>query len=102
MTAKSATNVRTVAGGTVVFADELSPYGKLVVVDHGQSYFTVYGGLSQISTGNGDPLTTGAVIGSVAEETPLVFQLRIGNRTLSGFSWFHANRQVQRKRDTAP
>ncbi len=102
MTAKSATNVRAVAGGTVVFADELSPYGKLVVVDHGHSYFTVYGGLSQISTGNGDPLTTGAVIGSVAEQTPLVFQLRIGNRTLSGFSWFQANRKAQGKRDTAP
>jgi murein DD-endopeptidase MepM/ murein hydrolase activator NlpD len=96
ITSSKASNVRAVSSGTVAFADELPPYGKLVVVDHGDGYFTVYGGLSRIGTGTGAALREGTVVGALDADASLVFQLRSGTRTLAPSSWFR-----QRKRETA-
>ena len=96
ITAKAGSNVRAVAQGTVVFADELAPYGKMVVVDHGQSYFTVYGGLDDISIGDGALLTSGTVLGHVGDGVPLIFQMRAGSRTIHGLSWFVPRRKILR------
>ena len=34
--------------GRVVYADPFSGYGNMVIVDHGERYYTVYGHLSEI------------------------------------------------------
>lgn len=86
-------NVRAVAAGSIAFADELAPYGKLVVVDHGQSYFTVYGGLSRVVVSAGGPVREGAVLGQVDPEVALVFQLRAGSRTLAPLKWLMTGRR---------
>jgi murein DD-endopeptidase MepM/ murein hydrolase activator NlpD len=88
ITSAKPSNVRAVGAGTVAFADELPPYGKLVVLDHGDGYFSVYGGLSRIGTGAGAALQEGAVVGGLDAEAPLVFQIRAGSRTLTPASWF--------------
>jgi hypothetical protein len=97
ITSSKPSNVRAVGSGNVAFADELPPYGKLVVVDHGDGYFTVYGGLARIDTGTGAALREGTVIGALDADGSLVFQLRSGTRTLAPGSWFR-----QRKRDATP
>jgi murein DD-endopeptidase MepM/ murein hydrolase activator NlpD len=86
-------NVRAVAAGNVAFADELAPYGKLVVIDHGQSYFTVYGGLSRVGVGAGSGVREGAVLGQIEPDVTLVFQIRSGSRTLPPLKWL-----LQRRR----
>ncbi len=86
-------NVRAVATGSVAFADDLAPYGKLVVVDHGQSYFTVYGGLSRVAVSVGNAVSDGAVLGQVDPDVSLVFQLRSGSRTLAPLKWVMARRR---------
>ena len=88
-------NVRAVASGSVAFADELAPYGKLVVVDHGKSYFTVYGGLSRIAIGAGSPVREGASVGQVEPDVPLVYQLRSGSQTLPPLKWLMQRRRVK-------
>jgi murein DD-endopeptidase MepM/ murein hydrolase activator NlpD len=93
ITSSKPSNVRAVGAGTVAFADELPPYGKLVVVDHGDGYFTVYGGLSRIATGTGASLREGTVVGALEGDASLVFQLRSGTRTLAPATWFRQRRR---------
>ncbi len=46
--------VKSVAGGEVVFAQEFRGKGNMVVIDHGNNYYTIYGGLDiiQVQVGN--------------------------------------------------
>jgi septal ring factor EnvC (AmiA/AmiB activator) len=88
-------NVRAVGEGSVAFADELAPYGKLVVVDHGEGYFTVYGGLTRIATAVGATLREGGLVGSLDADAQLVFQLRSGTRNLAAVTWFAQGRSAK-------
>jgi septal ring factor EnvC (AmiA/AmiB activator) len=46
---KSGSPVYSVLGGVVRYADWFEGYGKMIVIDHGAGYFTIYGHLSEIS-----------------------------------------------------
>lgn len=84
------TPVRAVAEGRVAFNDRYGSYGRLVIVDHGDSYFTVYGGLGAIDVRVGDWVSRGARIGSVGSDhrpSSLFFEVRQGTRTLDAVSW---------------
>ncbi len=41
------TEVRAAAAGRVGFSERYGSYGRLVILDHGDNYYTVYGGLDQ-------------------------------------------------------
>jgi septal ring factor EnvC (AmiA/AmiB activator) len=84
------TPVRAVAQGRVAFSDRYGSYGRLVIVDHGGSYFTVYGGLGAVEIRVGDVVSRGARIGTVGGDhrpTALFFEVRHGTRTLDAVSW---------------
>ena len=84
------TPVRAAADGRVAFSDRYGSYGRLVIVDHGGSYFTVYGGLGNVQVRVGDFLSRGARIGDVGSDhrpTSLFFEVRHGTRTLDAVSW---------------
>jgi murein DD-endopeptidase MepM/ murein hydrolase activator NlpD len=49
--------------GTVVLAKELFYEGNCVIVDHGQSFFTIYMHLSKIEVNPGDKLRKGERLG---------------------------------------
>jgi murein hydrolase activator len=55
--------VRAVAGGVVVKADWFKGYGRLVIVDHRDGMYTLYGNLSQVTVNNGDRVEGGQIIG---------------------------------------
>lgn len=78
--------VRAAAAGHVAYADRHPGYGSLVIVDHGGSYFTVYGGLGAIDAQVGDEVTRGGRVGSVGEGA-VFFQVRRGTRPLDTRAW---------------
>lgn len=78
--------VRSAAAGRVAYADRHPGYGSLVIVDHGNSYFTVYGGLGAIDTEVGDEMPRAGHIGSVGT-APIFFQVRRGTRPLDAHAW---------------
>ena len=78
--------VRAAAAGHVAYADRHPGYGSLVIVDHGGSYFTIYGGLGAIDVQVGDEVQRGARVGTVGT-TPVFFQVRRGTRALEPRSW---------------
>jgi septal ring factor EnvC (AmiA/AmiB activator) len=79
-------SVRSAAAGRVAFSDRHPAYGRLVIVDHGNGYFTVYGGLARIDAQMSDRVERGANLGTVDGE-PLFFQVRRGTRSLDASAW---------------
>ena len=85
-------SVRAVAPGQVRFADWFRGYGKLVIVDHGDQYFTVSGHLSEIFVSVGDVVAEGDTIGSAGATGSLTgpslyFEIRRGSRPPDPADW---------------
>jgi septal ring factor EnvC (AmiA/AmiB activator) len=68
--------VRAVARGRAAYAEEFLTYGNLVILEHGDGSYTLYGSLQDIAIGVGDPVEPGDVIGHAGSE--LYFELRRG------------------------
>ncbi|HHK5605362.1 MULTISPECIES: peptidoglycan DD-metalloendopeptidase family protein [Neisseria] len=83
--------VESIAAGTVSYADELDGYGKVVVVDHGENYISIYAGLSEISVGKGYAVAAGSKIGTSGSlpdgEEGLYLQIRYQGQVLNPSSW---------------
>lgn len=88
--ARAGTTVRSAAPGRVAFSDIYGSYGRLVILDHGDNYYTVYGGLGNVDVRVGDDLSRSARIGTVAgsrTESALFFEIRRGTRSLPPRGW---------------
>lgn len=84
------TAVRAVYAGRVAFADRYGPYGRLVIVDHGEHYYSVSGGLASVDVKVGDELAAGDRLGAVGDEgqgAMLYFEIRQGTRTVAPGPW---------------
>lgn len=77
--------VNAVAEGTIAFARRYGVYGTMVVVDHGQSFFTVYAGLGRTDVAVGQSVHAQQSLG--ASEGPVYFEVRRGTRSLDPRSW---------------
>ncbi|MCA9532644.1 MAG: peptidoglycan DD-metalloendopeptidase family protein [Myxococcales bacterium] len=77
---------RVVADGRVAFVGRYGNYGLMVIVEHGESFFTVYAGLSSADVQVGSALRMGQRVGRVLG-SPLLFQVRRGTRALDARSW---------------
>ncbi len=80
------TGVRAVEEGRVAWADRHGSYGLMVILDHGDGYFTVYASLASTDVRVGDHVSRGARIG-VTGDTGLFFQVREGTRSLDAAGW---------------
>jgi septal ring factor EnvC (AmiA/AmiB activator) len=83
------TPVYCLADGRVAFARTYGSYGRVVIVEHGDGYYTVYGGLGRIDARVGDAITRGAPLGTVgaASEPALFFEVRKDTRSLDARSF---------------
>ncbi|EMT0070895.1 peptidoglycan DD-metalloendopeptidase family protein [Neisseria gonorrhoeae] len=83
--------VESIAPGTVSYADELDGYGKVVVIDHGENYISIYAGLSEISAGKGYTVAAGSKIGASGSlpdgEEGLYLQIRYQGQVLNPSGW---------------
>jgi murein hydrolase activator len=90
MRAPAGTPVRSVFAGRVAFADEYANYGRVVIIDHGEHYFTVSGNLGTIEVKVGDDVGAGnrvGTVGTVQGRGLLYFELRHGGETLDPGPW---------------
>ena len=84
--------VRAVYHGRVAFADWLAGMGLLVIIDHGDSYMTLYGYNETILKNTGDWVAPGDVIATVGDsggqpQASLYFELRQGKRPVNPQQW---------------
>lgn len=85
--------VRAVETGKVVFADRFSGYGKMMIIDHGQRYYTVYAHLADLLKNSGDTVRRGEPIALVGDSDSLAgarlyFEIRKDGKPLDPGPWF--------------
>jgi septal ring factor EnvC (AmiA/AmiB activator) len=90
--APQGTPVAAVAAGQVRFAGWFRGYGKLVILDHGDEYFTVSGHLADIRVKVGDQVDSRGVIGTVGDTGSLAgprlyFEVRHGREPQDPRKW---------------
>jgi len=66
------TPFKSVAGGTVRYADWFKGYGKLVILDHGQGYYSLYAQASELDVSVGQVVAPGQQLGLVGDTGSLV------------------------------
>jgi len=91
------TPVRAVAAGRVRYAGRFRGYGDVVILDHGDDYFTVSAHLDRIDVGLGEGVEAGGALGQLGEsgslEGPrLYFEVRRGGDALDPADWLAALR----------
>ncbi|MEX0976529.1 MAG: peptidoglycan DD-metalloendopeptidase family protein [Woeseia sp.] len=84
--------VRAVYHGRVVFADWLDGMGLLVIVDHGESFMTLYGYNETTLKSAGDWVAPGDAIATVGEsggqaDSGLYFEIRQGTKPVNPRTW---------------
>ena len=79
--AAAGTTVKAVADGTVVYADWMTGYGIILIIDHGNGYMSLYAHNDGLLKDAGDAVKRGDSVASVGtsggQDSPaLYFELR--------------------------
>ncbi|WP_374557840.1 murein hydrolase activator EnvC [Thermomonas sp.] len=90
--APAGTAVKAVADGTVVFADWMTGYGNILIVDHGSGYMSLYAHNDGLLHGAGDRVRRGEAVATVGssggQESPaLYFELRRDGAPVNPSGW---------------
>jgi len=90
--APAGTSVKSVADGTVVFADWMTGYGMILIVDHGNGYMSLYAHNDGLLRDAGDTVRRGDPVASVGtsggQDRPgLYFELRRNGQPVNPSSW---------------
>ena len=68
--------VRCIAPGQVLFIGSLPGYDEVIIVNHGQRYYSLYGQMDRIMVSRGQVLEQGQQLGVSTADKPLYFELR--------------------------
>jgi septal ring factor EnvC (AmiA/AmiB activator) len=81
-----------VHAGKVVFADHFQGYGNLLIVDHGMTYYSLYGHCSEFLAAVGDMVRAGQPVALVGDSGSLkgeclYFEIRYKTKALDPLQW---------------
>lgn len=85
--------VHAVEAGKVIFADRFSGYGKMMIIDHGERYYSVYAHLGELFKQPGDSVRRGEAIAEVGDSDSLAgsrlyFEIRKDGKPVDPSPWF--------------
>ena len=94
-------NIKTIYSGDIIFADWFKGYGKLIIVDHGNGYYSLYGHLDEIDAGVGEKVNAGDIIGKVGDTDSingytLYFEIRQKGKPEDPIAWLMPQRTANR------
>jgi murein hydrolase activator len=84
--------VKSIAGGRVVFSDWMRGFGNLLIIDHGQGYMSLYGNNQALLKKTGDEVKGGETIAAVGntggnETNGLYYELRKDSVPFDPLKW---------------
>ena len=90
--AKGGDEIRAVAPGRVVYADWLRGFGNLLIIDHGDSYMTLYANAESLLKQVGETIRGGDTIATVGNsggnaESGLYFEMRHAGKPFDPMTW---------------
>ncbi len=91
--ARPGTPIRAVATGIVEFMDWIAGYGKCVILNHGNGYYTLYAHVAELFVEQGQNVNSGDVIAEVGDSGSLEgftchFEIRKSKEALNPAEWF--------------
>jgi septal ring factor EnvC (AmiA/AmiB activator) len=93
------TEVFAIYDGEVIFAGTMHGYGKMVIIDHDQQYYTVTARLNEIRVNEGDLIRQGQIIGLTGKNATLFgkglyFEIRHGEVAENPLDWLQTGTLV--------
>lgn len=84
--------IRAVAPGTILFADWFKGYGNMIILDHGNNYYTLYAHIEELFKAKGDRVERGEVIATVGDSASLTgpglyFEVRHHGKPENPMQW---------------
>jgi septal ring factor EnvC (AmiA/AmiB activator) len=84
--------IRAVHGGRVLYSDWFKGYGKILIIDHGEGFYTLFGHASSLLKGVGEEVRAGEVVGLVGDTgslkgSCLYFEIRQRGKPLDPLEW---------------
>lgn len=88
--------VKAVFDGKVVFSDWFRGYGNLVIIDHGEGFFTVYAHALELFKKSEERVESGEIIATVGDAAPdggptLYFEVRHHEKPIDPAGWLKVN-----------
>ena len=84
--------IQAVYRGKILYADWFKGYGNMIILDHGDSYYTVYAHVEEIFKAVGDVVEAGEVMATVGDSgsmtgPKLYFEVRHHGKALDPLQW---------------
>ena len=84
--------IRAVTDGTVLFAGWFRGYGNMLIIDHGEHYYTVYAYAQELFKAKGDRVESREVVATVGDSGPfagpeLYFEIRHHGKPVDPLEW---------------
>ncbi|MDD8014715.1 MAG: peptidoglycan DD-metalloendopeptidase family protein [Acidobacteriota bacterium] len=91
---KNASIIQAIHAGKVVYADYFEGYGNLLIVDHGMTYYSLYGHCSEFMVSPGDIIKAEQPIALVGDSGSLkgrclYFEIRFKTKALDPLKWLN-------------
>ena len=87
--------IRAVFAGKVIYSDWFRGYGNMLIIDHGEHYYTVYAHLEETFKSKGDTVGSDEVVATVGDSGSLsgpllYFEVRHHGKPLDPLQWINA------------
>jgi septal ring factor EnvC (AmiA/AmiB activator) len=84
--------IRSVFKGKVIYSNWFKGYGNMIIIDHGNSYYTVYAHMEETFKSKGDEVIAGEVIATVGDTgsmrgAKLYFEVRHHGKPMNPLKW---------------
>ncbi|MGW8301224.1 MAG: murein hydrolase activator EnvC family protein, partial [Desulfobacterales bacterium] len=84
--------ITAVYSGKILYADWFKGYGNMIIIDHGENYYTVYAHIEEAFKSTGDDVEAGEVIATVGDTgsitgPKLYFEVRHHGKPLDPMQW---------------
>ena len=88
------TPIRAVFSGETIYSSWLKGYGNVVIIAHGENFYTVYAHAEELFRSKGEHVETGEVIGTVGDSgsiggTSLYFEVRHHGDCINPLDWIN-------------
>lgn len=87
-------NIKAIYDGKIVYAGMLRGYGNLIIIDHGEQYYSLISRAGELYKKEGDSVNTGEIIGIMSDQSGLIseglhFEIRHGTEPENPLHWIN-------------
>ncbi|MBW2055775.1 MAG: peptidoglycan DD-metalloendopeptidase family protein [Deltaproteobacteria bacterium] len=84
--------IRSVFDGQILYADWFKGYGNMIIIDHGENYYTVYAHAEELFASKGDNIDMGDVVATVGDSGSMIgpslhFEVRHHGKPMDPLKW---------------